>query len=113
MAISYEFLSASSNGKFILVSGTTTGTSVSVHTAHATSIDEVYIEFVNNHTSSVQVTLEWGAGATAEYQHVFDLPAKSNELKVAGRPLSGSETIKVFASVANVVNIAGHVNRIT
>jgi hypothetical protein len=111
-AYSKEFLTAAPSGLQVPVAATASpGTTV--HTAAATAKDEVYLFFCSNHTSAVDVTIQWG-GLTAGAQTVVTVPAKSGDyLVIAGRLISGSLTIQVFASVANVVFVTGYVNRVT
>ncbi len=109
---SKHFLSGSTNGKQIAVSQTATLGNV-VHTAHATSFDEVWVYATNTHTSAVQLTIEWG-GATAADQKVITInPKEGDVLIVAGLVLSGGVAVTAFADSANKINISGYVNRIT
>ena len=61
-SITKVLLSGSTNGKGTLVWGTTSGSSVAVHTAYnsTTIIDETWVWAVNTGTNPVKLTLEWG-----------------------------------------------------
>lgn len=110
--ITKEFLSGSTNGRPTKIVATATpGTTI--HTAHATAKDEVFIFLTNTDTVDREVTLEWG-GVTAPDDHLkFTVPAKETILAAAGSPLSGSVLVRAFAVAANVINAVGYVNRIS
>ena len=83
-----------------------------VHTAHATSYDELWLWATNETTTSVVLTLEWG-GAT-EPQVTTIPPKGSPPLQLAfGWILTGSDVLTAFADTASAVTIHGYVNRIT
>jgi hypothetical protein len=107
-------LSGSTDGKQIAVTGTTTGASVTVHTATSTAntVDEVTITASNISASAVDLTLEIG-GTTAAEQRVIEIPAKSM-VTVVDRDLvlDNGAVINAFAGTADVINLAGAVNRI-
>lgn len=116
MATTYtkEILSASTDGTPILVTQTATPGDL-IHTAGAGIFnkDEVWLWMVNNHTASVDVTVEFGSAA-AKDNIKFALDFKAGLfLIVPGEILQNSKTVNVFASVANVVSVHGFVNRIT
>ena len=106
-------LSGSTNGAPIKVVATATA-GTTVHTAHATSIDEVHLWAFNSDTQSRTLTVEFG-GATAPDQNVvLDIPARAGLVYVIpGLVLTNSLTVKAFASTTNVVTVSGYVNRIT
>lgn len=110
-------LSGSTDGKPILLSGSTTGTSVTIHTGPTTTTtyDEVWLYAMNTDTTARLVTIEWGS-TTAGFLIQQTIPAQSGLVLVApGLLLKGNATqvvIKAFAASANVVNITGYVNTI-
>ena len=108
-----EFLSDSTNGRMIKVAQTVTpGTAI--HTAHATAKDELWLWVVNSSASAVKLTVELGGVTVPDDLVEFTVPAEDGfYLIVAGQPLSGSVLTKAFAATANVLMIAGFVNRIT
>jgi hypothetical protein len=109
---SKQFLSASDNGRAVLVAASASpGTTI--HTAHATSKDEVYLEVCNEDTVSRTITVEFGGTTNPNDRCTITVPAKNgwNPL-VTGQILSNSLVVKAFASAANVLMIRGHVNRI-
>ncbi len=110
---SKQLLSGSTDGLPIKVAATSTpGTTI--HTAHATDKDEIYLYAQNTDTTDRKLTIEFG-GTTAP-DHLFEvtLTAESGLLLVVpGLLLTNSKVVKAFAAAADVVLIAGFVNRIT
>jgi hypothetical protein len=103
-------LSASTNGRPVAVAATSSpGTTI--HTAHATSLDEILIVASNIDTSDRDLTLEHGGTSTSD-QLKITIPAKSI-VELPAIQLTNSLLLKAFASSTNVINIAGVVNRIT
>jgi hypothetical protein len=95
---------------------TATGTpGDTVHTSHASAIDELYLWVSNLHTAEVTLTLEWGGATDPDDLLVKQLaiPANSPPIPVAaGLVLTNSKVVKAFASVADKLVITGYVNRI-
>lgn len=106
-------LSGSTDGKAIKV--TQTGTAGdTIHTAHATSLDEIWLWAVNSSASSVKLTIEWGEATAPDGNIEFTVPAEDGlYLIVPGLILTNSLVVKAFAASANVIMIHGFVNRIT
>jgi hypothetical protein len=109
-----DHLSGSSNGRPIQITGTATGTAVTLHTAPvaSTEIDKVWIWITN--TSSIQetVTIELG-GPGLGNELDFKVPANDTILAVAGAAVGGavSTIIKAFATLGSVLNAFGHIER--
>lgn len=110
-----EFLSGSTNGKQIkIVQTATTGTLIHTAVTGTASKDEIYIYVTNNHTTVVNLTIEWGGVSSPDDLIQQSIPAKSGKyLIVAGECLNNGLVVRAFASVANVLSIGGFVNRIT
>lgn len=109
------FLSGSSNGKNIKVTGTTTGTSVVVHTAISgtNNFDEVFIYAVNTSSASVELTIEWGDVTSPDDLVIATiLPKEGLYLIIPGLVLGNGNIVTAFAGSANVINISGYVQRI-
>ena len=108
-------LSGSTNGKSIDVTGTATGTAVTVHTAVSgtSDLDEIWLYCQNISTSDVKLTVEWGE--TDEDGHIEQtIAGESGLVQVApGILLQNSLVVKAFASTGNVLMIHGFVNRIS
>lgn len=106
-------LSASTDGKAIKVVQTATAGDT-IHTAHATALDEIWLYAVNSQAASVKLTLEWGEAAAPDGNIEVTIPGESGLYLVApGLLLTNSLVVKAFASTANVILMHGFVNRIT
>jgi hypothetical protein len=106
-------LSGSTDGKQIKVAATASAGNT-IHTAHATDLDEIWIYCVNSSGSSVKLTIEWGEATAPDGNVEVSIPAESGYLLVIpGLVLTNSLVVKAFAGTANVLLINGFVNRIT
>lgn len=106
-------LSGSTDGKPIKVAATATlGTTI--HTAHATALDEIWLYAFNSSASGVLLTIEYG-GATAPDQNIVSTIASKTGLTlvVPGLILTNSLVVTAFAGTTNVITLSGYVNRIT
>lgn len=110
-------LSASVNGKNILVDATTSGSATSIHTSvdGTSSWDEIYIYAHNGETGSVTCNILWGGTTEPQDLTKINLPigGSGRVLITDGKLLQNSLIVKAYASIANVVIIDGFVNRIT
>lgn len=111
-------LSGSTNGKPIKVTGTATGSSVTVHTGvtGTLSIDTVFLWASNTSASAATLTLEWGGTTDPDNLLVKGYPIAANSAPVliaSGIPINNALVIKAFAGTANVLNLSGYVVRIT
>ena len=106
-------LSGSTNGRMVKVVATSTlGTTI--HTAHATSLDEIWLWAVNSDTTDRKLTIEFGGVSSPDDLIEFTVPAESGLYAVVpGLILTGSVVCTAFCASANVVLVAGFVNRIT
>lgn len=107
-------LSASVNGRGVLLSGTTSGTTTPIHTATnaADTLDEVYLYGVNHGSALADVTLELGGTTSGDRLEVGIPPQQGLVALVPGFCYSGGVVIAGFASTASGVTIHGFVNRI-
>jgi hypothetical protein len=114
MAIfSKELLSGSTNGRLIKVAATATA-GTTIHTAHATAEDEVWLYAVNSDTTDRKLTIEFGGTSSPDDLIEQTITAESGLiLVVPGLVVTGSVVVRAFAATANVVMIGGYVNRIT
>lgn len=105
--------SGSTNGRPIKVAATSSpGTTV--HTAHATSLDEMYIWAVNTDTTARKLTIEFGGTSSPDdLIEITIQPEVGPVLVVDGVRVTGSVIIKAFAATANVIVLLSNVNRIT
>ena len=95
-----------------------TGTTIHATGTSSSIIDEVWLYATNTSTTPVALTIEFGSTTAPDQNIVIGIPSKSGlSICVAGLTLTGTgaaaRTITAFAAVANVVNIAGYVNRIS
>jgi hypothetical protein len=106
-------LSGSTDGKLIKVAATSTPGTL-IHTAHATSEDEIWLYAVNSDTTARKLTIEWG-GVTSpdDTIEVTIQPEAGLAVVVSGLVLTNSLVVRAFCATANVVMIGGFVNRIT
>ncbi len=106
-------LSGSTDGRMVKVVATSTlGTTI--HTAHATSLDEIWLWAVNSDTTDRKLTIEFGGVSSPDDLIEFTVPAESGLYAVVpGLILTGSVVCTAFCASASVVLIAGFVNRIT
>jgi hypothetical protein len=105
-------LSGSTSGKQIKVVATATA-GTTIHTAHATALDEIWLWAVNSSTTAVKLTVEWGEATAPDGNIEVTVPGESGYLMVVpGLVLTGSLVVKAFAGTANVLLVNGYVNRI-
>jgi len=111
-------LSSSTDGRMIKVAATATaGTTIHTGSATATTFDEVWLYAVNSDTTNRKLTIEWGGVSSPDDLIEFTVPSESGLfLIVPGLVIKGNATpliVRAFCATADVVNIAGYVNRIT
>ena len=111
-------LSGSTDGRMIEVSQTATpGTTIHTGSTTATTYDEIWLYAVNTSASSVKLTIEWGGVTSSDDLIEQTIPAESGLYLISpGLIIKGNATalvVRAFAATANVINIAGYVNRIT
>lgn len=113
MAITKLKLSGSTDGRMVKVAATSTpGTTI--HTAHATNLDEVWLWTVNSDPTACKLTIEFGGTSSPDDLIELTVPPESGlRLIVPGLVLTNSVVVKAFAATANVVNVVGFVNRIS
>lgn len=114
---SLEILSGSTNGLGVKVTGTTSGTSVLVHTAVAgvSDIDEVTLWAVNRDADGESRTVTIGWGGETDPDNVFKtpVPADAGIVPLTDRlPLRNALEITAWADEANDVVIYGVVYRV-
>jgi hypothetical protein len=106
-------LSGGTTGKNIKVVATATPGTL-IHTAHATSIDEVWLWCANSDTVDRKLTIEFGGVAVPDDTIEITIPLEDGPyLVIPGWTLKNSLEVRAFAATANVLLINGFVNRIT
>lgn len=112
MSITKLKLSGSTDGRMVKVAATATA-GTTIHTAHATALDEVWLWATNTDTTAKKLTIEWGGTSSPDDLIEVTIPAEGGQvLVVPGFVLTNSLVVRAFAASANVVNIGGYVNRI-
>lgn len=111
-------LSGSTDGKAIKVTGTGTGSTVTVHTAVAGTtagvFDEIWVYANNTSSSAVKLTLEWGTATATDGNIELTIAAESGlVLVIPGLILQNAMVVKAFAATADVILLTGYVNAIT
>ena len=111
---SKELLSASTNGKGILVAATATaGTTIHTAVSGTTDIDEIWLYAVNAHSADIKLTLEWGEATAPTGNIEITVPSEAGlMLLVPGLLLQNGLVVKAFAGTANEIVIHGYVNKI-
>lgn len=113
MPVSKVKLSGSTDGRNIKVVATATA-GTTIHTAHASAQDEIWLYAVNSDTSDRKLTIEFGGTTAPDDLIELTVTAESGlVLVVPGLVLTGGVVVKAFAATANVVLINGFVNRLT
>lgn len=109
-------LSGSTRGRPIQLTGTTSGTAVTLHTATTTAgqIDKLYLDITNTSSSAVVVTIEFGTTGVGNEIDVT-VPANATVRAVDGSVIGGAatDTVRAYASTANVINVTGRVERLS
>jgi hypothetical protein len=110
---SKEKLSGSTDGRGIKVVATASS-GTTIHTAHATSLDEVWLYGYNSDTVSRLLTIQFGGTTSVDDDIKVTLPSQTGlTLVVSGLILTNSSVVRAYAAAANVVVLTGYINRIT
>ena len=97
----------------VLIAATSTaGTAIHAAVSGTSNIDEIWLYANNNHTAAVTLSIEWG-NTTANRNIAVTIQPKETVLVVPGWIAQEGNAIAAFASVTNVINVHGYVNRIT
>lgn len=106
-------LSGSTDGRMITVVQTATA-GTTIHTAHATAQDEIWLYAVNSDTTARKLTIEYGGvSSPGDLIEQTIAPEGGLTLIVPGLILTNGLIVRAFAATASVVMIGGFVNRIT
>ena len=110
---SKEILSGSTDGKNVKVVATATA-GTTIHTAHASATDEVWLYAMNTDSADRKLTIEYGGTTSPDDLIEQTIATEAGwTLICPGLLLTNSLVIKAFAAAANVVVINGYINRIT
>lgn len=115
-SVTVKHLSASTNGRQILIVQTAIATGDTVHTAVNTAgkKDRVYLSATN--TSVTPVLLTVGLGGVVDPTDLIKvtIPAQGGLWPILdGSFISGGLVIKASAATGSVVNVSGHVFEVT
>jgi hypothetical protein len=111
-------LSGSTQGRGIKVVATaSSGTTIHATGTSSSTIDEVWLYAYNSDTVTRVLTIQFGNTTSPDDDIKIAIPAQSGLVLVApGLTITGTgsaaNTVRAFASAANVVTIHGYVNRI-
>lgn len=105
--------SGSTDGRNIKVVATATA-GTTIHTAHASNKDEIWLWAQNTDTTDRKITIEFGGTTAPDDLIEYTVPAEDGMyLIIPGLVLTNSLVVKAFAATANVIVVNGYVNRIT
>jgi hypothetical protein len=85
-----------------------------IHTAHATANDEIWLWAVNHNTAVKRLTIEWGGVTSTDDLIPVDIApiGAPPTLVIPGLILTNSKVCAGFAATTNVISVFGYVNRI-
>lgn len=109
-------LSASVDGRQILVTGTSSGSATPLHTAAegTGSMDEVWLYAYNEATASVQTSINWGSVSEPDDVTRYTMGSRSGRvLLVDGKLIRNGLTIYAYSAVSSSIVFDGFVNRST
>lgn len=105
-------LSSSTNFLPVAVSSILSSTAVSIHQAHATNYDEVWLRAFN-YTGQDAILFLCIGGTGATQIMPVPIPAGVGEVNVlSGDVFTGGVVISAYASRAGAISVLGRVNRI-
>lgn len=111
MAITRVELSGSpADGRSVLVVQTATAGDI-VHTAHATSLDYLYLDVANVDSVDRLVSIEFGGVTSPGDVHVMTVPAQDIIRVIPGWSLSNGLIVRAFGAATNVLLVNGFVLR--
>ena len=101
----------------LVVATATAGTAIHTASATSTTIDELWLYAYNDHSATVNLTIEWGGVTSPGEIFKSGIVSQSGlSLVCAGLIIQGNATAKVvraFAGTASKISLFGYVNRIT
>jgi len=108
---SIQLLSGSTNGKGIKVTGTGSGSAVTVHTVSGGGIDLITLFAVNVGSAGRTLTMAWGGTGADDQWTVPVIPGAGPVLICDRMPLSSTLAASAWADSANDVHVYGYVLR--
>jgi len=107
-------LSASTNGRPIAVTATTSGAADAVHTAASASdeLDEVWL-YASNPSETTERVLTVMFGGSSSSDEISDtIPPQRTRLVLAGVTIGGASGLDIKAFVSAELRLTGHVVRL-
>lgn len=96
-----------------VVATATAGTTIHTAGSGTTNLDEIWLWCVNSDAVTRMLTIELGGTTSPDDTIEMGIPSESGlYLVVPGLVLNNSCAVKAFSNTANVLLIAGYVNRI-
>ena len=112
--MAYEAVIFNTDGSAMKVTGTISATAITVHTAHATSLDEVTLYAWNSAATAKLLTLE--IGGSTDPDKIIEVQLEPNtaglQCVLPSIRVTGSITIEAFAETADVITLYATINRI-
>jgi hypothetical protein len=106
-------LSGSTDGKPILITATATaGTLVHTAVTGTTNYDEIWLWLVNNGSSDLLATIEYGDAVTSSNIMYSVIARDGLKCVLPGTVLHNGATVKVFAATGSLISAVGFVNNI-
>lgn len=107
-------LAGSTGGRAVKLANTATpGNLIHIAVAGTTDFDEIWMYATNNHTSALNLTIQWGGTTNPDDYIQMSIPAKTGlYLIVPGLILNSGLEVRAFAQTANLISIHGWVNRV-
>lgn len=110
-------LTGASTGTLIKITGTATGSAVTIHTVPTNTSDEIWLWALNKHASTTYyLVVEWlGTGTDNEIRRDIEIFERGLQPVIPGLLVvtGGSTlTIEAYAEAANQIYVCGFVNRI-
>ena len=114
MKLPVAVLSGTSNGLQNKITATAS-TGDTIHTAHASALDEIWLWAVNSSATDRELTIQWGETGAPDGNIRYTVPSKDGlHLIVPGILLTNSLLVTGFvAAESDVIMVTGYVNRIT
>ena len=118
---SKQFLSGSTNGRPIEVTGTAPSQATMLHTSVSGSavaeMDEVHVYAYNTAAAGKDLYIRHGASATGqpinEIKYVMPPAGQGLHVVIPGLPLNAANTVQAYATAAGNIACVGWVNRVT
>ena len=110
-------LSGNTDGKNMQVTGTASGSAITVHTAVAgtSDLDEIWLYATGTTAAETLLSIEFGAAGGDKDLVYLTVPVQGGgpSLMIPGWLLQNGMVVRAYAAATNAINLNGFVNRIT